>query len=736
MVCLLIAMITLLVYLPARNHEFLMGSDEGCVTDNPVVQGGITPAGVKWAFTTFQGSTWQPVTWLSHMLDCRYFGLAPSGPHLVNVAFHAVNLLLLFALLVRTTQALWPSALITALFAWHPLQVESVAWVSERGQLLSAFFGLLSLVAYVEYVMARKEKTRHPLRHTLAMSVDYGLALLFFALGLMSQPSLAVLPLAMLVMDYWPLQRGGSGRKFFESRWPRLIMEKWPFLALAAGAVAMALMARQPDSASVHFALGPLSWRAEAAGGICGLYLLRTVWPVHLAVVYPFVRQTFWLGALAGGTVAIFISWWIWRARQRRPYLVAGWLWFLVMLLPVVLTADAGTKVTEDHDAYLALVGLFIGIGFGAAEIVLRFQLKPVATGLATGAGLAGCLLATSAQLWYWGNSERLFTHALAVTEDNPVAHDLLGEVRLRQGRAEDAIPEFQKALELDPDDAKGHNDLGEAYLQQGKVEEATRCFDKALYIHPNYTAAHNNLGMALLRSGKVDEALAEFLSAVETQSDDPLAHENLGLVFLENGHLDNAIVQFQKALRLRPNRVESRFNLGIAFLRKGRLDDAIECFEKVLDAQADHLAARSYLAGALLHRGRPESAAEHYQAVLDSEPDNVGAGNNLAWILATSPKVSLRNGAKAIELAEQAERLSLSNSPTIIGTVAAAYAEAGRFPDAVAAARRALHMAAAQHDTPDVKAITSQLGCYEAGYAFRDSNLTNTAPPAILTLK
>ena len=568
-VCLLLALITLLVYLPVRHHEFLNYDDGGYVTENPMVQSGLTWAGVKWAFTTGELSNWHPLAWLSHMLDCQLFGLDAGSHHLVNVVYHAVNAVLLFLLLLRLTGAFWQSAFVAALFAWHPLRVESVAWVAERKDVLSAFFGLLALTAYVCHVEGRKQRAAAPAQapDARAWTLGYALALVFFALGLMAKPMLVTLPLVLVLLDYWPLRRIPD-IALWDRRWLALVREKWPFFALTAASCVVTFLAQQRGGAVTNLEWYPLQLRLENSVVSYASYLLKLVWPVDLAVIYPLPQEIPAGQILAAVATLAVISWLVWRFRHCCPYLLTGWLWFLVMLVPVIGLVQVGFQSMADRYTYLPLIGVVMGITFGIGDWVARSKFKPLMPMLMLAAGLvlAGCLAATARQLRFWQNSETLFAHSLAVTKDNSIAR--------------------------------------------------------------------NGLGLAFLRQGRVHEA----------------------------------IVQIQKALEFRPRNIE--------------------------------------------------------------------ALNNLAWVFATSPEASLRNGARAVELAERADQLSGGRNPAIIGTLAAAYAEAGRFPEAIAAAQRSLQLASVRNDLVRVTALQNRLDHYQAGLPFRDRNLTNRLPQSPAPLK
>jgi tetratricopeptide (TPR) repeat protein len=690
---------------------------------------------------------------------------------------------------------------VAAVFALHPLRVESVAWVAERKDVLSTLFWLLSLWAYGRYVrmaevhldtvpgpnrfcvwssafrrqmaafcpdrLKAELQTRTVLRcarksavsfHPLT-SGNYWLALVLFALGLMSKPMLVTLPFVLLLLDYWPLKRV-SGFEFRVSSWRRLVLEKWPFFALTTGSCILTFIAQRHGNAVV-----PLKWespglRLENAVVSCSTYLLKTICPVDLSVIYPPRKEIPWLQFAGAAVLLATLSWWIWRVRRDRPYLFTGWLWFLGMLVPVIGLVQVGSQSMADRCTYMPQIGVFIGAVFGLADLAVKLRLKRAVLIPVAGLVLAGTLFGTARQLRFWRDSETLFEHAVAVTKDNPVAQNNLGTALSKKGRFDEAIlcfrrilkihpgdanscnnlgfilvqkgqPDeamayFQEAVDLQPDFARAHCNLGLVLVQLGKEDEAIGHFQKALNVRPDFVAAHNGLGKAFLQKGLVDRAADCFRKALEIEPDDAPAHVELGTILFGKGRVDEAIDHFRKSLEIEPNRDDAHHNLGIALLQQGRVEEAMAHFEKAVQINPRSANAHRKLGDLLLRKGREKEAIAHYQAVLELQPRNFGVQNNLAWVLATSPRESVRNGAKAVELAEQADQISGRNNPPIISTLAAAYAEAGRFPEAIAAAQRALQLAAAQNDDTRVSALKTQIGRYEAGSPLHDTSPTN----------
>ena len=532
---LLLALITLLVYLPVAHDGFVNYDDQDYVTENSVVQKGLTWTGIKWAFTTGHASNWHPLTWLSHMADCELFALNPGAHHLANVLFHTANVVLLFLLLLRLTGALWPGAFIAALFAWHPLHVESVAWISERKDVLSTFFALLTLLAYTRYAQRRSRVEPSPLRSAAPGSrgsradttapalgirlwtLDYALTLFFFALGLMSKPMLVTLPFVMLLLDYWPLQRL-STLNHQPSTCLRLAWEKWPFFLLATVScvVTFLVQSQRSGDAVASLELIPLHYRFCNALVSCGLYLLKMVWPVGLAVFYPLPEHLTWLlmAATAAAVVLIIISSYVWRAGRVRAYLPVGWLWFLGTLVPVIGLVQVGGAALADRYTYIPSIGVFIAVTFGICELADRFQFPPKAIATAAALILATCLILTENQLRYWHDSETLFAHALAVTKNNHVAHVNLGVALEEKGKLSEALAEYRAAEELAPELYHIHNNLGNLLDNLGHPQKALIEYRWAVLLNPSLPSLHNGAGAVLAELGRFDEAMRQFKEA------------------------------------------------------------------------------------------------------------------------------------------------------------------------------------------------------------------------------
>jgi tetratricopeptide (TPR) repeat protein len=547
-IALLLALITLLAYLPVVHNGFLDYDDNVYITENRVVQHGLTWAGIKWAFTTWHADNWHPLTWLSHMLDCELFGLNAGAQHYINVLFHTANAVLLLLLLLRLTGVLWPSVFVAALFAWHPLHVESVAWIAERKDVLSTFFEMLALLAYVRFVA---ESKAHRIQGPKS-KVFYILALLMFALGLMAKPMLVTLPFVLLLLDYWPLQRFS----FFAFRFPlflRLALEKWPFFLLAAASCIVTFLAQRAE-AVLSLEKYPLNLRLDNALLSYVLYLEKAFWPTKLAVPYPLPSQLPLAEIVMAIIFLVVITWLVWNLRRPYPYLLAGWLWFWGTLGPVIGLVQVGEQAMADRYTYFPLIGIFTAIAFGIRDLVNRFQFPKAAVASVVALTLAGCLALTENQLRYWRDSESLFAHSLAVTKDNPIAHLNMGNVFLDEGKLNEALVEYHEAARLSPGFSLIHENLGRLLDQIGRPEEAMAEYRQALRLKSNVPRLHDVIGTLLVELGRFDEAMRQFDEAARLDPNYPWPHFQRGKALLKQGCDAEAIDELREALRIDPD--------------------------------------------------------------------------------------------------------------------------------------------------------------------------------------
>ncbi len=775
-VCLLLLVCTAAVYGQTIGHEFIQYDDHEYVYENTHVRRGLTWEGAGWAFTTLWAGNWHPLTWLSHMLDCELFGLRPGYHHLVNVLLHILNSMLLYLVLRRMTGAVWRSAAVAALFALHPLHVESVAWVSERKDVLSTLFFMLTLWAYAFYV-ARPSPVR------------IGPVVVALGLGLLAKPMLVTAPFVLLLLDFWPLGRfrpkEGEGLSL-----KRLLVEKIPLFALVAASSLATLVAQQRGGATAAIDAVPLGHRAANAAASYGTYVGKMLWPRNLAFFYPYrdsVSTAEWLvpALLLVGVTALVIglSW-------RYRYMPVGWFWYLGTLIPVIGLVQVGKQSMADRYTYVPLIGLFLMGVWGLADLASNSRRGRVLLTSGIGGVLIACMVGTWFRVGLWRDGVTLFGQALEVTEGNALAHSNLGLALAERGRTEEAIHHYRAALRIDPTldtahgnlgnalieqgereegirhleqalgaksaSAKAHNNLGNEFMLQGETEKAIEHYEEALRIHPEQAATHSNLGNALMSAGRPEEGMAHYREAIRIDPEFAQPHNNLGLALAQQGNRDEAIVHLREALRLDPSYADGHFNLGAllaqldrveeatghyreairidpAYARahyelgglsagKGEPGEAISHFRNALAGNSEYFEAHGRLAVVLADQGKHKEAAFHYSEAIRLRPGDPGAYNNLAWIRATHPDPDLRNGAEAVRLAEKACSLWGQKEPNLLDTLAAAYAEAGRFSEAVATLEQALVLAPSA--TPDRRAsqLEARLQGYRAGRPHRES--------------
>lgn len=720
-----LVLVTLAAFGTVRHCEFVSYDDPDYVTENLRIQAGLTLRGIEWAFTSFHAGNWHPVTWLSHMFDCHWFGLNPAAHHLINALLHTINALLLLIILKQYTGAVWRSVMVAALFAWHPLRVESVAWVSERKDVLSGLFFLLTLWAYGCYAGRRNllpedRKVRSPqCRHVpvpvlgFPFSGHYWLALAFYALGLMSKPMLVTLPFVLLLLDYWPLNRlkcepsrlaSSTGQS--AGIWP-FLLEKLPFFVLALISCGLTVWAQHAGGSVVSMEALPLGHRIGNAAISCWRYLWKTLWPVDLAVLYPYnhgVYQWWTLVAVAGllALTAVAIRAW------KRPYVAVGWLWFLGMLLPVIGLVQVGLQAMADRYTYLPSIGLFVVAAFGLADLATRIRHGSPIVVVFVGFVLAACLVGVHRQAAYWRNSETLFRRALAVTEKNYVACNNLGTVLENQGRRLDAIELYHQALRFNPNCAEAYNNLGQSLLALGRLEEAeyhlreamtrdprspgthynfgnlrlrqgdpqaaVQAYRQALALNGNFPDAHNVLGCLLAARGQPDEAIVHFQHALRLRPDSAEALGNLGNVLTEKNRAAEALPLLSKVVSLKPNQAEAHYNLGNAYLALERRQEALVTYQTVVTLKPEHAWAHYRLGNLLLADRNPDAAVAHYRAALAANANHAEAHYQLATLLVARKDVEegIHHYGEAVRL-KPAWREALNNLAWLLATCPAA---------------------------------------------------------------
>jgi tetratricopeptide (TPR) repeat protein len=755
LIVLVLVLATAIAYAPVLLNDFVNFDDALYVRDNPSVRAGLTARSVRWAWTALHAGYYQPLTWMSFQLDTQLFGTAPWGYHLTNLLWHVANVVLLFGLLRRLTGALWRSAAVAALFAVHPLHVESVAWVTERKDVLSTFFALLTIWAYQAYAVRRAPGW-------------YLCALVALALGLMAKPMLVTLPCVLLLLDYWPLCRWPGAPRPLDAQcrpttWRALVWEKLPLFILAALFSGLTIYAQHQVKALVSLEQLPLSVRWGNALVACIWYLAKTLWPSGLAPFYPYSGFTlpWWqvsgaavllLGSTAGAIVA----------RRGRPYLAVGWLWFLGTLVPVLGLFQAGAQPWADRFTYLPHIGLFLWMVWGAHDLLRAWSLPPAvpATGMAV--VLVALMVCTWLQVRRWTDSVTLLEHTLRVTQANPEARNALGGALLEAGQVGAAIRHLREALQLAPDHYRAHYNLGVALERQGDREAAVRHYREALRIQPKFVPARYNLGVVLASLGQREAAIEQFEAAIELGPTFVRAHFNLAMARAEQGNREAAIQHFRRVLEFDPGFTPTpHAPLGMLLFETGQPDEAIlhlqaairrarsnaglhhqlgavlasqqkwaaadACFRQAVRLEPEAISAYCSLARALGKQGQPGAAAEQYRHAFRLSPNWPQVAGEQAWHLATHPYPGRRNGLMAVELAEPACEATRNEEPRLLDVLASAYAEVGQYDRAATTAQRALALALAKSNSALAEEVRARQKLYEARRPFR------TAAPAEL---
>jgi tetratricopeptide (TPR) repeat protein len=811
LVCGLLAAATLATFWPQVHNDFINYDDPVYVTLNPHVSTGLTWSNFKWTWTANCASNWHPLTLLSHMLDVQLFGLNAGGHHLVSLLLHTANSLLLLLLLRSLTGALGRSALVAALFALHPLHVESVAWVSERKDVLSAFFFLLALLAYTAYanrcnVQQNREREEgrgkreasdaHSPLSPLPSPVFYTLALLAFALGLMSKPMLVTLPFVLLLLDFWPLRRLELPIKNQTSQIKSLLLEKIPFFVVSVISCVVTVVAQRHGEAISSLDTVSLPQRLANAAVSCVAYLKQTIWPTGLSVFYrrsvefpPGTVLGCALLLLAITVVAV-------RLARTRPYLLVGWCWFLGMLVPVIGLVQVGNQARADRYTYLPLIGIFIAVVWDAAELLIQFfnskrqqssTSAPAKTASApnarklppqptiqpsprnraapalmfAGAALLIIPLALAAhhQVNYWQNSQTLFTHSVNLDLDNYLAWQNLGIADLERNDPAAALTHFLHAHEsarLFGQERAFKYFIGATLQLQGKGLDALPYLEQAIVAPDFRPQLAYRLGLSLIATGRLDEAESSLKQAVASQPDVPEFQLGLASFYEQKGqpadarrifqhvietHPESATAQraladllmsqnqpaeaethYVQALKLTTPNAGLRRAYATALAASGKTAPAIEQLQLARKQDPDNPAVNLALGELLAEQGDNRGAVACYEKCIQVEPKSVGALNNLAWMLATSPDNTLRNGTRAVELADRACELTEWKQAFMMGTLAAAYAEAGRFPEAIAMAEKARDKARADKLDEVVKRNEELLALYRAGKPYHEA--------------
>jgi tetratricopeptide (TPR) repeat protein len=673
LICIALTVVTVAVYYHVCSFKFVDYDDYGYVFENTNIRDGITLKTIKWALTTDYFSYWHPLTWLSHALDWQLFGGNPAGHHISNLIFHIANTLLLFIVLNQMTGALWQSAFVAALFALHPLHVESVAWVSERKDVLSTFFWILTMWAYVRY-------TRQPgIGRYLPVVV-------FFAFGLMSKPMLVTLPFVLLLLDYWPLNRlrpaDGPKHKRAGSKhsFAYLLIEKVPlFVMVLALCIATFIIQKK---------LGAVRWAGNynllirfANASISYLrYIAKMVWPARLAAFYPHPGQNVsFLFAAISAVLLLAVTIAVLRFAKNRRYLVTGWFWYLGTLVPVIGLVQAGDQAMADRYTYITLTGLFIIIAWGIPDLLglpeidslrrpsggrdtlfLTGRYKKIAITISALLIILTMSIYTRFHLRYWRNSQALFQHALDVTKDNYVAHLCMSTYTRREGKVGESIYHCQEVLRIKPDDIEVHTRLGDIFLNAGRLDEAIGEYRAFLAKKPDDPNALTTLGIALGRQNKSAEAVKCFKEALRISPNFEAARINLGYALVTGGNHEEAAVHLAEAIRLNPDSAKAHYHFGHVLVQEGKINEAVT----------------------------------HFRKALQLEPNWVEQPlNDLAWILAANKETAIRNPDEAVRLAQRACEITKYQKPELLDTLSVCFAAAGDFDKAVETAQQALQL-------------------------------------------
>ena len=616
--CVLLVVLVVAVYSPAFSFPFVNWDDAEYVTANAHVATGLSWANLKYAFTTQVAGNWHPLTMLSHMVDVQLFGLDAGWHHLVNVVFHGATTIALFLLLRGTTGSIGRSAFVAALFAVHPLHVESVAWVSERKDVLSTFLALLAMAAYAGYV---RQQTWG----------SYVAALAFYCLALLSKPMVVTLPVLLLLFDLWPLRRVVSPGDF--RSWWILVREKLPFL-LAALATSLITLATQ-GKALAGFDVLPLTRRLSNAIAGYGFYLLKTVWPHPLAAFYPMgdppvaslVSLVAAFAVLSAGAV---------RLSRRAPFLTVGWFWFLIALLPVSGLLQAGEQAAADRYMYLPIVGLFVIAAWSSEFVSVPWRRVMPAIGVAL---VLACAVTAKAQVRTWADSQTLWRHAISVTSGNYIAYEKLGDAQRDLGVLDDARRNYEQAITLAPPNSPKYlaiiyNSLGIVAEQQGRAADALASFERAAPLNPDFAEARSNLGAALAKSGRVEEAAEHFLAAVSLTPESAESVVGLAGVRLTQGRNEEALKLYQQAVALQPDLAEAHAGIGSAAAALGRNDEARAALQQALRLKPTLTSARVRLANLLVRSGQIDDAIQELQRAIAADPRQASWHYGLAILL------------------------------------------------------------------------------------------------------
>ena len=668
LICLILTAAIIIAFEPVRHNAFISYDDDVYITENPNVQAGLTARSVKWAFTSGHAANWHPLTWLSHMLDYQLFGPNPFYHHLTNVFFLILNSLLLLIIFKKATGNLWASAFAAAVFALHPLRVESVAWVAERKDVLSGLFWLLTIAAHFWYA------SRPSILRYLCVFIS-------LALGLMAKPMLVSLPLILILLDYWPLNRFDPNWTDIKNKAPKLIIEKLPLFLLVIASMIVTFLVQQKAGAMFPGSNYSLPVRISNALVVYIGYMSKMLFPWHLAVLYPHPGGTLaiWkpvasLILLLSMTTAI-----LYKSRNYR-FLAAGWLWYIIALIPVIGLVQVGEQAMADRYTYLTSIGFFIALIWPIAQLQKKYKqiTKPLC--ILAVITIVAMIAATRDQVKYWKDDTTLFTRTIEVTKNNYIIHNNLGYTLFSKSRFDEAIGLFNKALEFKPDYAKAGNNKALVYLTTGKFDKAVECLQQTVKMAPYWPDAYNNLG------------LANFLNA---------------------NYID-AEKNYRKAITLKPDFPKALNGFGKTLSKLDRPQEAIDVFNKAIKLKPDYADPYYFGAISLVKLGRTREAAEYLRNSVSCDPNWFLPVNTLAWVLAVSSDPSIKDPPQAIIFARKACELSKYENCNSLDTLAAAYAANGDFTNAISTANKALELAKKYNDKPMMENIAKHLEMFK----------------------
>jgi tetratricopeptide (TPR) repeat protein len=668
----LLVVTTLIAYEPMRHNGFVNYDDDRYITQNPEIKAGITWQSLIRAFTQPHYFMWHPLTTITNILDYQLFGLNPLWHHFVSLLFHIANTVLLFWILAYMTGSVWSSAFIAAVFALHPIQVESVAWAAERKTVLSGLFWLLTMLAYIWY-------TKRP------RTGRYIVLFLVYGLCIMTKPTVVTLPLALLLLDYWPLERLNLGSRSAGKTVPvgRLVIEKVPLLVLSAILAVATFIAQRSGGALATLENISLDYRISNMFISYINYIGKMIWPSRLAVLYPLLHANLIKSAAVVCTLLfILITVLSIYIGRRRKYAAFGWLWYVGTLIPVIGLVQSGGQAMADRYMYIPMLGLLTIAAWGIKELVgNRPRLKVIMAVLA-GVMLLSAIILTRMQVRLWKNDMTLFEHTLKVTINNSIAENCYGYALVEEGRLNEAVLHLSNALRINPAYTDARNNLGKILLKQGKLNEAIACFNELIKRGKETAEVHYSLALTLGMQRKYDDAIKHLTAVIKLDPKFPDAHNKIGSALLATGKTEEAITYLNEALRINADQVEVYINLGKAYSQLGKYEPAIQNWTKAVELK----------------------------------PNNTDALNNLAWVLATIDEAWVEDANRAIEYAERACELTGYKEPVFMDTLGAAYAAGGRFEDAVRTAQQAIDAAKAGGREDLAGEIDNRIKLYQAG--------------------